>query len=99
MDDSAFHVATSQKFPRFIFGFEALDPAVLIYHPTVPKCVECAVGRAVYSVTRIFNHVDHDASSDAVPKTFRRAIEWPHRAGPSLRLIGSELACLIRAKI
>jgi hypothetical protein len=44
MDDFAFRVATREKFQRVIFGFEALDPTVLIYDLPMPKCVERAIG-------------------------------------------------------
>lgn len=54
MDDFAFHIAAAKKLPSFLFGFEAPDPAVLIYDLIMPEC-EKSVGRPVYSVIRIFS--------------------------------------------
>ena len=36
MDDFAFQIAAGEKFPRVIFGFEAPDATVLIYHLPMP---------------------------------------------------------------
>jgi hypothetical protein len=64
MDDFAFQIATGEKFPRFIFSFEALDPTVLTHHLPLPECDKCAIGRAVYPVTQTFNLAGHDGSSE-----------------------------------
>ena len=44
MDDFVFHIAAGEKCPSFLFGLETLNSAVLIYHPTMPKCVKYAIG-------------------------------------------------------
>jgi hypothetical protein len=97
MDDFAFHIAAGEKLPRFIFGIEALDPTVLIYDLPKPKRVEYAIGRAVYSVARILNFVNHDGASDAL-QNLRRTIRQPPRA-ELLSHIASKLPYLIRMKI
>lgn len=65
MEDFAFHIAAAKKLPSVIFGFEALDPTVLIYDLTMPECEKC-VGRPVYSVIQIFSVVGHDAFPNGI---------------------------------
>ena len=43
MNDFALHIAKSEKFPRFIFGLEALDPTILIYFTPTPRRVKCTI--------------------------------------------------------
>lgn len=64
MDDFAFQIAAAEKFPGIMFGFEALDPTVLIHHLPMPQCDKCVVSRPVHPVARIFNFVSHDAVSE-----------------------------------
>jgi hypothetical protein len=44
MYDFARRIAAGEKFPRLVFSFKPLDPAVLKHNPPTPECVKLATG-------------------------------------------------------
>jgi len=61
MYDFFCRIAAGEKFPSLALSFKPFDPAVLKHDPPAPECVKLATGWCVYSVTRIFGFISHDA--------------------------------------
>jgi hypothetical protein len=60
VNDFASSVATRKEFPSLSLSFKMFDPPILVDDTPAPECVILPGGRPVYSITGIFDFLDHD---------------------------------------